>query len=70
MIERSRLGEPLDTATTLAALLETEEVKRIGALGPDHGHPMDIELAAEVDRFDFTMEVTRDDKGLRLDRRD
>jgi 2-phosphosulfolactate phosphatase len=68
LIERARLGEPLDTASTVAALHQTLEAKRVLSLGPEHGHPLDVELAAEVDVFDFAMEVTRDDKGLRLDR--
>ncbi len=66
LIERARCGEPLDSAATSAALHETLEAKRSLSLGPEHGHPMDIELAAHVDLFDFAMEVVQDGRGLRL----
>jgi len=66
LIERARLGQPLDTAATSAALLATEEAARTLALGPDHCDPSDIELAAAVDAFDFAMEVERTERGLRL----
>lgn len=65
-IERARTGRPLDAATTAAALLVTEQARRTLALGPDHCHPDDIELAAVVDAFDFAMEVEGGDLGLRL----
>lgn len=66
LIERARLGEPLDAAATSRALLATREAIKTLALGPDHCDPMDIELAATVDAFDFAMEVDRTDLGLRL----
>ena len=65
-MERARLGQPLDTAATSAALLATEEAAKTLALGPDHCDPSDIELAAAVDAFDFAMEVERTARGLRL----
>lgn len=66
LIERARCGEPLDIGPTSAALGETLEAKRSLALGPDHCHPTDIKLAAQVDTFDFAMEVVQDNRGLRL----
>jgi 2-phosphosulfolactate phosphatase len=66
LIERARLGEPLDSAATSSALFATEEAARTLALGPDHCDPTDIELAADVDAFDFAMEIERTDRGLRL----
>jgi 2-phosphosulfolactate phosphatase len=66
LIERARLGAPLDAAATSAALLATEEARRTLALGPEHCDPADIELAATVDAFDFAMEVERAPHGLRL----
>ncbi len=66
LIERSRRGQPLDSAATSAALHETLEAKRSLALGPEHCDPIDIELAGRVDHFDFAMEVVRSKRGLRL----
>jgi 2-phosphosulfolactate phosphatase len=66
LIERARLGRAFDAAATSAALLATDEAARTLALGPDHCDPMDIELAAAVDVFDFAMEVERTPYGLRL----
>lgn len=68
-IESVRLGNVPDAATTAAALLATEEARRTLALGPDHCDPLDIEYAARIDTFDFAMEVTRDERGLRLEPR-
>lgn len=66
LIERARLGRPLDAAATSAALLTTNEAAKTLALGPDHCDPTDIQLAATVDAFDFAMEVERTPLGLRL----
>ena len=66
LIERARLGRPLDAAETSAALLTTNEAAKTLALGPDHCDPSDIQLAATVDAFDFAMEVERSPLGLRL----
>jgi 2-phosphosulfolactate phosphatase len=66
LIERARLGEPLDSAATSAALLATHEATKTLALGPEHCDPADIELAATVDAFDFAMEVERTPLGLVL----
>jgi 2-phosphosulfolactate phosphatase len=66
LIERARVGEPLRAQETAAALLATQEAARTLALGSEHCDPMDIELAATVDAFDFAMEVERTDLGLRL----
>ena len=66
LIERARLGQPLDAAATSAALLATNEAAKTLALGPEHCDPTDIDLAATVDAFDFAMEVERTPLGLRL----
>ncbi len=66
LIERARVGEPLEARATAAALLNTEEAARTLLLGLPHVDPRDIELAAAVDAFDFAMEVERDELGLRL----
>ncbi len=66
LIERARLGQPLDSAATSSALKATNEAARTLALGPDHCDPADIELAATVDAFDFAMEVERTPLGLVL----
>jgi 2-phosphosulfolactate phosphatase len=69
LIERARVGEPLRADATSAALLATDEARRTLALGAPHVDPLDIELAAAVDAFDFAMEVERTDRGLRLSAR-
>ena len=69
VIERARHGEPIDPDSVAAALLATDEAERTLRLGPQHCDPSDIELAAQVDAFDFAMEVGRTEIGLRLERR-
>ncbi len=69
LIERVRLGMDKRAAETAVALVETAEASKTLALGPEHVDPLDIEFAARVDEFDFAMEVIRDDRGLRLERR-
>lgn len=66
LIERARLEQPLEVASTVEALRKTWEVKKLLTLSKEHADPADIELAAEVDRFDFAMEVVEDERGLRL----
>ena len=66
LIERARLGHPLDSAATSSALKATSEAAKTLALGPEHCDPTDIDLAATVDAFDFAMEVERTTLGLRL----
>ncbi len=68
-IERVRLREAVDRGATSRALLATREARRTLLLGPEHCDPMDIQLAARVDAFDFAMEVVRDDRRLRLEPR-
>lgn len=69
LIERARTGRPLDAEDTARALLGSLEARRTLALGADHCDPADIDYAAQVDRFDFAMEVTIDPLGRRLDAR-
>lgn len=69
LIERVRLGRDPDAAATAAALRLTDEARRTLALGADDCDPLDIEFAARVDVFDFAMEVVRDERGLRLEKR-
>jgi len=66
LIERARVGQPLEARATAAALLSTDEAARTLFLGLPHVDPRDIELAAAVDAFDFAMEVERAELGLRL----
>jgi hypothetical protein len=67
-IERARRGEPLEAHATARLVATSEEAARTLAIGPGHVHPEDIARAVAVDAFDFAMEVTRDQRGLRLDR--
>lgn len=66
LIERARLGRPLDAAGTAAAVARSPEAEHTLAVGAAHAHPDDIAYATEVDRFDFAMEVKRVEGRLRL----
>jgi 2-phosphosulfolactate phosphatase len=68
LIERARVGEPLDSAATAQFVGASEEAAKSLRLGDGHVDPDDIAYATRVDAFDFAMEVTRIDGGLRLDR--
>ncbi len=68
-LDALRRGERPDAATVARAVATTDEATRTLALGDGHVDPGDIAFATDVDRFDFAMEVTRDESGLRLDRR-
>ena len=67
-IEAIRLGGSPNADEVADAVAQTDEATLTLALGERHVDPRDIEYATDVDRFDFAMEVTRDDLGLRLDR--
>jgi phosphosulfolactate phosphohydrolase-like enzyme len=69
-IEAVRVGQGPDPTVVAAAVLGSDEAARTLTLGPEHVDPTDVEMAADVDRFAFAMEVTRDEQGLRLDRID
>jgi 2-phosphosulfolactate phosphatase len=66
LIERARLGRPLDAAATAERVAASEEAARTLALGGDDVHADDVAYATRVDAFGFAMEVTRTAEGLRL----
>ena len=66
LIERARVGEPLDAQRTAEAVLATREATRTLALGAGHVDPLDIDYCARIDHFGFAMEVARTADGLRL----
>jgi 2-phosphosulfolactate phosphatase len=68
LIERARLGAPLDAPATATFVANSDEAITTLRLGDGHVDPDDIVYATRVDAFDFAMEVTRIDGGLRLDR--
>jgi len=70
LIERARLGVDLDAERTAQFVRDSDEAKRTILLGPGHSDPGDIDIAADVDRFDFAMEVRRVGSDLRLERVD
>jgi 2-phosphosulfolactate phosphatase len=67
LIERARLGLPLDAAATAARIASSEEAVRTLSIGEGHVHPEDVDRSVAVDAFDFAMEVTRTPLGLRLE---
>jgi 2-phosphosulfolactate phosphatase len=69
LIERARIGAPLDAATAASYVAHCDEAVFTLRLSGDDVHPDDIDYATRVDAFDFAMEVTRVDGKLRLDRR-
>ncbi|HET6910054.1 MAG TPA: 2-phosphosulfolactate phosphatase, partial [Mycobacteriales bacterium] len=70
LIERARLGEPMESAETARLVAATREADVTLALGGDDVHPDDVALATAVDRFDFAMRVQRVDGHMRLVRED
>jgi 2-phosphosulfolactate phosphatase len=70
LIERARVGAPLDVESTALYIAQCEEARFTLGLGGDDVDPDDIEYATRVDAFDFAMEIRRTGSGLRLDRRD
>ena len=67
LIERARVGAPLEAAATALFVANSDEAVKTLQLGAAHVDPDDIVYATRVDAFDFAMEVTRVDGGLRLD---
>jgi 2-phosphosulfolactate phosphatase len=67
LIDRARVGAPLDAPATARFVAGSEEASFTLRLGEGHVDPDDIAFATRVDAFDFAMEVTRVAGGLRLD---
>ena len=59
LIERVRLGEPVRAPETAEAVASSPEAAVTLGLGPRHVDPRDIELATQVDAFDFAMDARR-----------
>ncbi|MGV3759096.1 MAG: 2-phosphosulfolactate phosphatase [Actinomycetota bacterium] len=68
LIERARLGLPLEAAETARAVSASDEAQKTLALGSEHVHADDIAYATAVDRFDFAMRVDEVEGQLRLTR--
>lgn len=68
LIERVRVGLPMDEAATRAAIEDSREAIKTLAIGEGHVHPDDIAYALDVDRFDFAMRIDRVSGRLRLTR--
>ena len=66
LIERARVGLPLDAPGTAHAVATSQEAAHTMALGPPHVDPEDVLYATRVDLFAFAMEVARDEGGLVL----
>lgn len=66
LIERVRVGQPARAVGTATAVRHSREAAAILALGPDHADPRDIELAIDVDAFDFAMEAVHTPEGIQL----
>lgn len=69
-IEAVRRGEDPDPHEVARAVHDAPEASLTLLHGAEHADPRDIEFSVRVDRFDFAMEVVRDEIGLRLHRRD
>ncbi len=66
LIERVRVGEPIDAGATARAVASSREAQVTLALGAGNVDPRDIELAVRVDAFDFAMEARAVSGGLHL----
>jgi 2-phosphosulfolactate phosphatase len=69
LIERVRCGDPIDAVNTAKAVAETPWALRIQDQDDEHVNHQDVRYATDIDRFDFAMEVERDNNQLRLVRR-
>lgn len=65
-IEAARLGRDLDPAAAIEGVLQSAAARRTLALGAEHVHPEDLVYATRVDLFDFAMEVSPTERGMRL----
>jgi len=70
LIERARVGRPLEAERTAQEVRESEEAEHTIGHGPVSAPQEDIELATRVDAFDFAMEAVRMHGGIRLERRE
>lgn len=68
-IEARRTGASADDDAAAAALRASPEAFRTLEAGEGNMDPRDVDLAADVDRFDFAMEVLRIDGRLTIDGR-
>jgi 2-phosphosulfolactate phosphatase len=66
LIERVRCGDPIDAVATAKAVAETPWALQIRDKDDEHVNRLDIRYATDVDRFDFAMEVERENNQLRL----
>lgn len=66
LIERLRVGLPVQAAVTARSVADSREALRTLALGTGHGDPADIDLAVQVDAFDFSMQARQTALGLEL----
>lgn len=70
LIERARIGQPLDATATAEAVACSREAERTLAAGDGDVHPDDVAYATAVDCFDFAMEAERVHGRIRLLRLD
>jgi 2-phosphosulfolactate phosphatase len=70
LIERARLGRPLEADRAAREVDRSEEAVLTLAHGFASAPPEDIELATRVDAFAFAMEAIRTPDGIRLERRE
>jgi 2-phosphosulfolactate phosphatase len=66
LIERVRCGDPIDAKATAKAVAETPWALQIRDRDDEHVHHLDVRYATDVDRFNFAMEVERENNQLRL----
>ncbi len=66
LIERARLGDPIETAATRDAVASSLWAQKMSKMDVNDVHQDDIAYSVDVDRFDFAMEVERVDTRLRL----
>jgi 2-phosphosulfolactate phosphatase len=66
LIERVRCGDPIDAIATAKAVAETPWALQIRDRDDEHVHHLDVRYATDVDRFNFAMEVERENNQLRL----
>lgn len=66
-VEAIRSGVPADPTAVAAAVRRTPEAFRTLEAGPGNMDPRDVDLAVDVDHFDFAMEVVRSEGRATID---
>jgi 2-phosphosulfolactate phosphatase len=57
-------GRQPDTQAIRTLVLQSGELARLAALDPPHSYPQDVDMALEIDEYDFAIRIVRQDNLL------